>query len=244
MSNDPRPLNAVLEELFATLRAAPQSTCERCGAKFGPTPAPLCWDCESAAVREEERRRAAVADLAAVDRRFAGVSFEGYRCPPGDAEAKRLVVEWKPRRGLYLYGRPGCGKSHLAFAAAKALIAAGHRVFASEWTDLLHRLKATFDGRSNETTTDVLTAIERADVVLIDDLMTGKPTEWAVEQCWSVVQSRYQAEAPLLVTSNYTLGELSQRIGGIDGERIVSRLAEMADRVRVDAGDFRMGASR
>lgn len=245
--SEPRTLNAILAELGEALKTGPQHTCTNCGELFGPVASPLCWQCDEDERQEALRKQRALEDLAAVDRRFRSATLETYACPPGDMAALQAVQAWawKPEaRGLFIYGAPGTGKSHLAFALAKRCIEQGLRVFASEWTDLLHRLRDTFDGRPGETAGDIHRRIERADVVLIDDMATGKATEWAVEQAWAIVQGRYQAEKPLVLTSNFSLGELSQRIGGIDGQRIASRLAEMSERIHVQAQDYRLGGNR
>lgn len=243
--SEPRPLNAILAELGEALRAGPQHACTRCGERFGPMPSPLCWQCDENDRQAEQRKMRALEDLAAVDKRFRAATLGSYDCPPGDPQALEAVRAWNPRlgRGLFLHGTPGGGKSHLAFALAKRCIEQGLRVFASEWTDLLHRLRDTFD-RPGESAGDIHRRIERADVVLIDDMATGKATEWAVEQAWAIVQARYQGERPLVLTSNYALGELGQRIGGIDGQRIASRLAEMCDRVHVQARDYRLNGGK
>lgn len=230
-----------IRELKANIAALPEHRCTRCDAGFFGIEHPLCWDCRAGDLERAERKRRALRELAAIDRRYADCTFETYECPPGDDAARIALERWEPETsGLYLHGEPGGGKSHLAFALARRLIDQGHSVFVSGWTDLLKRFKATYDGRGGEVADDILRAIDRADVVIVDDFFAGKPTEWAVEQAWSIVHGRYQAAKPLVITANYTLGELRQRIGGVDGARIASRLAEMTTRIEVRAQDYRL----
>lgn len=230
-----------LAKLKADIKALPEHRCSRCGAAFFGVEQPLCFDCRRDDERRADRRRRALRELAAIDRRYATATLESYDCPPGDRVALDLVAAWDPGpRGLYLHGAPGAGKTHLAFGLARKLIDGGVSVFVCEWTRLLQRFKATFDGRGGEVAEDIHRAIERADVVVIDDFGSAKATDWAIEQAWSIVHGRYQSAKPLVLTCNFNLGELRQRIGGVDGARIASRLAEIATRVEVRAQDYRL----
>ena len=46
--------------------------------------------------------------------------FDGYQCPPGDVAALELAKAFRPQAGrsLYLHGKSGTGKTHLAVAIA------------------------------------------------------------------------------------------------------------------------------
>lgn len=55
---------------------------------------------------------------------FRDATVRGYGCPPGDPAARALAVQWRQdfgTRGLYLWGESGVGKSHLAYALARAV---------------------------------------------------------------------------------------------------------------------------
>lgn len=231
-------LNRVLAELRATLEAWPRQTCPACAAEFRGEPG-LCWDCEQAEMRAEEARRAAEAILAGVDARWRTVTLDGYRCPPGDARARDTIAAWSGERGLYIHGTPGAGKSHLAFALLRKSIRDGRSIFAADWASYLRRIRRTFEGRG-ETEHDIAARVAQADIVLIDDLGAGKPTEWAAEQLWALVQGRYGSGLPLIVTSNLPLAELATKFRGADGDRVASRLVEMCERVQVQAADYRI----
>lgn len=52
--------------------------------------------------------------------------FDGYQCPPGDVDALGMVKAFRPQAGrsLYLHGKSGTGKTHLAVAIASHAAAA------------------------------------------------------------------------------------------------------------------------
>jgi DNA replication protein DnaC len=157
-------------------------------------------------------------------------------------DALRLVDGWRPGdRGLYLWSEAtGCGKSHLVYALVQRELHAGRRVVALEWTDFLSRVKATFNRKAGgQTEADVDAEVEHADLLVIDDLGAGRPTEWSTEKLWSLVNARYLTKRALIVTSNYDPGMLRRVLGAPEGARIGSRLDAMCRAVRVRGADMR-----
>lgn len=234
----PRPLEEILRELVETYRAGGEQTCRRCGEKWEGQAHELCWACEQAKLRADELRRLTEATIPP---RWKRATFATYRCPPGDSGALAKVRRWGPEsdRGLFLFGQPGAGKSHLAFALTQELARQGIRLFVADWTDLLRRLRKTYDG-PGEHESEILAEVQRADVVIIDDLAAGRVTDWATDTLWTIVQTRYEDETPIVATCNLSLGDLARKLASADGDRIVSRLAEMCERIEVRARDYRL----
>lgn len=240
--SEPIAINAMLAEFEAALRSWPAQTCTACGENYRGV-AGLCWDCEQAEIKADEERRAAEAVLSGIDAKWRTVNLGDYDCPPGDAEALAAIRAWDGTTGLYVHGTPGGGKSHLAFARVRELIRDGRKVFAADWASYLRRIRRTFD-QPGEKEHHIADAITKADIVLIDDLGAGSPTPWAAEQLWSLVNGRYAAGLPLVVTSNLPLGALAAKFKGADGDRVASRLAEMSPRIQVKARDYRVHGDR
>ena len=67
---------------------------------------------------------------------------------------------------------------------------------------------------------DRLTAV---DLLHIDDLGAENRTDWVLEQLYSIVNARYEAERAIVATTNLMPDELSERLGA----RTVSRLVEI-----------------
>ena len=70
---------------------------------------------------------------------------------------------------------------------------------------------------------DFLDRLATVDLLHIDDLGVESKTDWVLEQLYSIVNARYEAERAILATSNLTPEKLSEQIG----PRTVSRLEEM-----------------
>ena len=70
---------------------------------------------------------------------------------------------------------------------------------------------------------DLLDRLAAVDLLHIDDLGAENQTEWVLEQLYSIVNARYEAERAIVTTSNLMPDELSDRLGA----RTVSRLEEI-----------------
>ena len=91
--------------------------------------------------------------------------------------------------------------------------------------------------------------LQNYDFVFIDDLgkeFIGRDynpasSKWAEEKFFEIINARYNANAPIIFSSNYTIAEL-ESVLGFD-KAIVERINEMATRVIKLAGDdFRQSA--
>ena len=114
---------------------------------------------------------------------------------------------------------------------------------------MLDDLKSTFDSK-NKSLDDLMESLTTADLLVLDDLGTESPTDWAVERIYLIINQRYNAEKPLIVTSNFKLSEVGQRLNepkksenkfpSVTGKRIVSRLAQMCKRIEIKGRDRRI----
>jgi DNA replication protein DnaC len=127
-------------------------------------------------------------------------------------------------RGLWLMGDVGTGKTTLAMLVSRTAIEAGHSVAIYSLPRLLARIRRTYDAATREDS--YLPFFERltsVDLLHIDDLGAEKSSDWVLEQLYSIVDERYQAERAMIVTTNLGADQLEEQIG----PRIVSRLTEV-----------------
>ena len=201
------------------------------------------------AVCEFEKARRKKAELqrrfkrCGIPAKYVGKTFEDYQVTPQNTRAVK-AAKWatkNPDKGIYFHGMTGCGKTFLAAIIAQELLKAGKTVIFGDVPTLLDTLKGTFAKDSDTTIEELMDELQNADVLVLDDIGTEYPTDWAAERLYMVVNNRYNAGKPIIVTSNYAPKKLLERFkGNVTGARIVSRLCQMCEVVENRELDFRM----
>ncbi len=113
-----------------------------------------------------------------------------------------------PHGWLTFYGTYGCGKTHLAAAIANYRVQKGERVTFVVVADLLDYLRAAFSPNSSVTYDKRFDRIKRMDFLVLDDLGTQNTTPWAKEKLFQLLNYRYNALLPTVITTVHTPDEL------------------------------------
>jgi DNA replication protein DnaC len=164
---------------------------------------------------------------------------EGYGLPPDKAANLHLAYDTarqyaeRPEGWLILFGGYGCGKTHLAAAIANRAIERGQAVLFVVVPDLLDHLRATFGPNSPVSYDERFDEVRSAPLLILDDLGTQSSTAWAEEKLFQILNYRYTARLPTVVTSNQRLEEIDLRIRS----RMVD--PDVAGIVTILAPDFR-----
>jgi DNA replication protein DnaC len=167
-----------------------------------------------------------------IPRRYRGVSFDrppvsdiARTAPDQISSVRRYVRELGENlacgRGLWIQGDVGTGKTTLAMLVSKAALDAGRSVAIYSLPRLLNLLREAMD--SEEGKLDFLDRLTAVDLLHLDDLGAENRTDWVLEQLYSIVNARYEAERAIVATTNLMPDELAERLGA----RTVSRLVEI-----------------
>jgi len=164
---------------------------------------------------------------------------EGYGLPPDRAGNLRHAFEEargyaeKPAGWLIFFGGYGCGKTHLAASIANRLVEGGQPALFVVVPDLLDHLRATFSPASPVSYDQRFDEVRNAPVLILDDLGTQSSTPWAQEKLFQILNHRYNARLPTVITSNHSLEEIDMRLR--------SRLVDpgLASILTILAPDFR-----
>lgn len=201
---------------------------------------------DQAQARKLRRRRVEASGL---PRTLQGLRWEDYELSARGAEklvrGARAWARGETRRpGVLVHGPVGVGKTRLAATAAWELLL--HRDV--RWVsvpDLIVRLGASFTDKDRAQAIKVLTG---KGALVLDDLDKVKPSAWVLSNLFTAIDSRYQAGAPLFVTSNLKPSELVGHFTGsgqdqaerrVAAEAIVSRLSEHCAIGRLEGPDRR-----
>lgn len=155
-----------------------------------------------------------------------------------------LVTQSKSPASLFIAGDIGTGKTYLASCLAADLIRRKVQVRWCNVGDVLRTIRSSFD-QKNLTEEETIRRFTSPRVLVLDDLGKERPTEWAVEQLFSIINTRYDAGLPLIVTTNYGGADLVKRLtprGDTDDttpRAIVDRLRAMSKVVKLEGESWR-----
>jgi DNA replication protein DnaC len=117
-----------------------------------------------------------------------------------------------PEGWLVFTGAYGVGKTHVAAAIANERVIKGHPALFVVVPDLLDYLRAAFNPHSNISLDRRFEEVRRAPLLVLDDLGTESATPWAKEKLFQLINYRYVARLPTVVTTVLALRELDQKI--------------------------------
>jgi DNA replication protein DnaC len=191
-------------------------------------------DCECRQGRIAKRRTARLEGR--LPKRYEGVSFD--RPPVSDiarsapdqvglirAYVRSIRENLDAGRGLWIQGPVGTGKTTLAMLVSKAALEADRSIAIYSLPRLLNLLRESMDSAAGKL--DLIDRLTEVDLLHIDDLGAENQTDWVMEQLYSIVNARYEAQRAIVATTNLMPDELSERLG----PRTVSRLVEICGEV-------------
>lgn len=218
---------------------------------FGRAETPMCLcRCEServnaAAEAYRERRRReyleamraeGIRDEAMRSYTFANDDMLDERV----TEAMRRYVEafehlYDEGRGLLLYGSTGTGKTYAACEVANELFEHGYLSCVTNFAEILREMQGAYDKR------DCIDRLARYDLLVIDDLGIERDTAYAREQVYAVIDARYRAKKPMIITTNLSLTDIAHP-QDINSQRIYDRILERCTPIEVSGKNRRRRA--
>ena len=140
----------------------------------------------------------------------------------------------KPRGWLVITGPYGCGKTHLAAAIANYRLRRRQPVVFAVVPDLLDYLRSTFNPDSRITYDELFEGLRTAPVLILDDLGAHSSSPWAQEKLYQLINYRYNARLPTVITSNHRLEDVDPRLASRMSDRRLSTV------VTILAPDYRI----
>ncbi len=202
-----------------------------------------CAMIEAGKEAEKKRKQRAINNIfnqSNVNYSLKDATVNNYK-PQNDnqAQAKQTAIEYvqtfstERPKSLILQGSYGTGKSHLAYAIAKAIKNQGYSVAFMHIPMLMDRIKATYNKNATETTDELVSLLSSIDLLVLDD-MGVENTEHTLNKLFSIVDNRVGKNN--IFTTNFSNKELNQNM---NWQRINSRMKHNARTVKVIGDDYR-----
>lgn len=142
----------------------------------------------------------------------------------GSRIAKKFCENWEDAKkrniGLHFYGDTGNGKTFFAGCIANYLVEKEVKV---AFTSIIRIEEQIKSGNP-----DILLELSKDyDLLILDDVGTERDTPYMIEKTYEIINSRYLADKPIIVTSNFTKSEFSNTDINMKYKRIFERLKEM-----------------
>lgn len=164
--------------------------------------------------------------------------FDDNQNPKITGIAKRYVDNFKDIKskgsGLILFGNVGSGKTFISACIANALLDKGYPCLVTNFARLINTIHGMYQGKQA-----YIDSLNKFDLLVIDDLGAERETEYMGEVVHNIIDNRYRAKLPLIITTNLTLDNLKNPTD-IRKQRIYSRLLEMCIPVLVPGKDRRL----
>ena len=139
-------------------------------------------------------------------------------------------------KGLLLFGNVGTGKTFLAACVANALIDKGVPCLVTNFARIANTVQGLFEGRQ-----EYYDSLNKFPLLVLDDLSAERKTEYMQEIVFNVIDARYRAKLPLIITTNLTREQLMHP-EDVTYQRIYSRLFEMCTPIEIAGADRRHAA--
>jgi len=154
-----------------------------------------------------------------------------------------FIKEYPNKKGLYLSGSFGSGKTYLVAATFNELAKKNIKTAIIYWPDFLRNLKGSFNSDFNTK----MEYIQKVKLLLIDDIGAENITAWSRDEILGpILQYRMQENLPTFFTSNLNIVELEHHfsttkdsVDTLKAKRIIERVSQLTSELTLVSKNLR-----
>ncbi len=179
----------------------------------------LCEQRQEQLEKEQEEKRKAMLQVqrlreaSLMDKRLEESTFDKFKVNGENSKNFRMCQRYatgfdemvKKNQGLILWGGVGTGKSFAAACIANYLLKQGVPVVMTSFVRLLEIIQNGGDGVQR-----LLSRLNKAKLVIFDDLGAERGTDYALEKVYNIVDGRYRSMLPMILTTNLTITQMKE----------------------------------
>ena len=166
-------------------------------------------------------------------------------------DTKRIeIIKWlknfydnypKDKKGLFLHGSFGAGKTYLIAALLNELAKKDYKTILVYYPELLTKLKSSFDNEEENNYSNLLNSVKQADILLLDDIGAETVTNWSRDEILgTILQYRMENNLSTFITSNLNLEELEIHLSlaknsmdKVKARRIIERVKQLTQDIEL-----------
>lgn len=171
-------------------------------------------------------------------------TFANFERRRGTEVALKATQEWAAGRGaplLFLNGSQGTGKSHLIEAALRHAFEQGRQPRYEYTPDLLAALRPSDTEGHDERQRETLYWKDNAVFLGLDDIGAEKATDFVREQLLRIIDGRIRHGERLVVSTNLTLPQMTERLGARITDRLYDKNSDVVMSVELKCTSYRTG---
>ena len=180
---------------------------------------------------QEERERFRMCGLKQIHKTM---TFDTFIINDSNKQVFEFMQKYsdKPNSGIFLTGKCGSGKTHLAAAVAIKLFNLKKNVKFVTVPRFLLDIRDTFKKDSKISELDLVDYHTNSKFLILDDFGAEKVSEWTLEVIFVILDTLINDMKPFIITSNLTIKEISEKFNDRIASRIVGncKIIELTDK--------------
>ena len=194
------------------------------------------------------------------DSNFDDATFANWVRYKGDEQLFTLATgyckHWDEmsanNHGIIFHGNAGSGKTFIAHAIANGLTSRGTSAMSISISQLMNAIRDSYDGSGGIGEQHLLSAIREVSLLILDDVGVEQKTSWSYDKLYTIIDTRYRAGKPLIITTNLNMLDLRSRLRIVDqrrgivdaSDRIWSRICSLCAPYEVKGTNWRSEKSK